>query len=109
MGNLKTKDLTKIGYTNNQLISLVLGIASKHFKHHSNDQLIGLLTEIKNNPEEYLHDEVAGKIAEKIIGKVSEPEFKAFELKTAPAPYKIYGGKEIEAIARISVFLARDG
>ncbi|MDP9075970.1 MAG: RtcB family protein [Bacteroidota bacterium] len=106
MGNLKTKDLTKIGYTNNQLISLVLGIASKHFKHHSNDQLIGLLTEIKNNPEEYLYDEVTGKIAEKIIGKVAEPEFKAFELMAASAPYKIFGGKDIEAVAKKQMDLA---
>jgi len=106
MGNLKTKDLTKIGYTNNQLISLVLGIASKHFKHHSNDQLINLLMEIKNNPEDYLHDEVKGKIAGKIIGKVAEPVFKTFELMAAPAPYKVYGGKGIEAVAKKQMDLA---
>jgi tRNA-splicing ligase RtcB len=106
MGTLKAKDLIKIGYANNQLISLVLGIASKHFKHHSNDQLIDLLAEIKNNPEKHLNNEVTGKIAEKIIGKVAEPAFKTFGLMDVAAPYKVYGGKDIEAIAKKQMELA---
>ena len=43
MGNLRTKDLSKIGYHNDQLRSLVIGIASKNFKHHSKQQLLNLL------------------------------------------------------------------
>jgi tRNA-splicing ligase RtcB len=106
MGNLKTKDLTKIGYANNQLISLALGIASKRFKHHSNEQLTALLTDIKNNPEQYLDDEVTGKIAAKIIGKVDAPAFKTFDLNATTAPCKIYGGKDIEAVAKKQMDLA---
>ena len=105
MGNLKTKDLTKIGYTNNQLISLVLGIAGKHYKHQSNEQIIAVLTQIKNNPQQYLDDEVNGKIAERIIGKVDGAVFKAYELQPA-APYQIYGGKDIEASAKKQMELA---
>ena len=106
MGNLKTKDLTKIGYANNQLISLALGIASKHFKHHTNNQIIEVFTGIKNNPEQYLDDEVTGKIAAKVIGKIAEPAFKTFDLRDSPAPYKIYGGKDIEAVAKKQMDLA---
>jgi tRNA-splicing ligase RtcB len=106
MGNLKTKDLTKIGFANNQLISLALGIASKHFKHHTNNQIIEVFTDIKNNPEQYLDDEVTGKIAAKVIGKSDAPAFKAFDLQTVPAPYKIYGGKDIEAVAKKQMDLA---
>lgn len=106
MGTLKTKDLTKIGFTNNQLISLVLGIASKHFKHHSNDKLIELLIVIKNNPELYLNDEITGKIAMKVIGRVAEPAFKTFELRDSPSPCSIYGGKDIEAVAKKQMELA---
>jgi tRNA-splicing ligase RtcB len=106
MGNLKTKDLTKIGYTNNQLISLTLGIAAKHYKHHSNEQILALLTAIKEVPEQYLYNEIEGKIAERVIGKVNEPAFKAFEIMEQPAPYKIYGGKDIEASAKKQMELA---
>ncbi|MEP6613949.1 MAG: RtcB family protein [Mucilaginibacter sp.] len=106
MGNLKTKDLTKIGFANNQLISLALGIASKHFKHHTNNQIIEVFTDIKNNPEQYLDDGVTGKIAAKVIGKITEPAFKTFDLRTSPAPYKVYGGKDIEAVAKKQMDLA---
>lgn len=106
MGNLKTKDLTKIGYANNQLISLALGIAAKHFKHQSNQELIALLTEIKSNPEQYLNDEITGKIAAKIIGKADAQVFKTFNLNAIAAPCKIYGGKGIEAIAKKQLDLA---
>lgn len=106
MGNLRTKDLIKIGYTNNQLISLVLGMVSKHFKHHSNDRLIDLLGKIKNNPEAYLQDAATGKIAERIIGKAAEPVFKTFELMEEPAPCKVYGGKDIEAVAKKQMDMA---
>ena len=68
MGNLRTKDLSKIGYHNDQLRSLVIGIASKNFKHHSKQQLLDLLVEIKNNPEQFLDNELTSKIAEKVIG-----------------------------------------
>ncbi|WP_295796736.1 RtcB family protein [Mucilaginibacter sp.] len=106
MGNLKTKDLTKIGFANNQLISLALGIASKHFKHHTNSQIIDVFTEIKNNPQLYLDDEVTGKIAAKVIGKTDAPAFKTFDLRTQPTPYKIYGGKDIETVAKKQMDLA---
>jgi tRNA-splicing ligase RtcB (3'-phosphate/5'-hydroxy nucleic acid ligase) len=106
MGNLKTKDLTKIGYTNNQLISLTLGIAAKYYKHHSNEQIIARLTAIKDKPEQYLHHEVEGKIAERVIGKTKEPAFKAFEIMEQPAPCKIYGGKDIEVSAKKQMELA---
>lgn len=106
MGNLKTKDLTKIGYANNQLISLALGIAAKYFKHQSNGELIALLTDIKSNPEQYLNDEITGKIAAKIIGKADAQAFKTFDLNAIAAPCKIYGGKDIEAIAKKQLYLA---
>jgi tRNA-splicing ligase RtcB len=106
MGNLRTKDLSKIGYDNDQLRSLVIGIASKNFKHHSNQQLLDLLVKIKSNPEAFLDDELTNKIAEKIIGKADAPSFKNHELRTEPVPCKIYGGKDIEQSARKQMELA---
>jgi tRNA-splicing ligase RtcB len=106
MGNLKTKDLTRIGYTNNQLISLVLGIATKYFKHQSNAEIIDMLLKIKEQPEQYLDNEATGKIAVKIIGRVAEPVFKSYTLRDTAMPYSIYGGKDIEEVAKKQMELA---
>ncbi len=106
MGNLRTKDLSKIGYHNDQLRSLVMGVASKNFKHHSKQQLLDLLVEIKNNPEAFLDNELTHKIAEKIIGKTDGPSFKAFELRHEPVSCKTYGGKGIEGSAKRQMELA---
>jgi tRNA-splicing ligase RtcB len=99
MGNLKTKDLSKIGYHDDQLRSLVIGIASKNFKKHSKQQLLDLLVNIKNNPERFLDNELTGKIAEKIICKAEIPSFRTFDLKDQPSPCKIYGAGNIESSA----------
>ena len=106
MGNLKTKDLSKIGYHNDQLRSLVIGIASKNFKHHSKQQLLDLLLNIKDDPDAFLEDELTRKIAEKIIGKTQAPSFKTFELRDEPVYCKTYGGKGIEQSAKQQMELA---
>ncbi|PWK71467.1 tRNA-splicing ligase RtcB [Mucilaginibacter oryzae] len=106
MGNLRTKDLSKIGYHNDQLRSLVIGIASKNFKHYSKQQLLDLLVEIKNNPEAFLDNELTAKIAQKVIGKTDGPAFKAYELRDEPVFCKTYGGKGIETSAKKQMELA---
>ncbi len=103
---LRTKDLSKIGYTNDQLRSLVIGIVSKHFKYYNKEQILKLLTDIKNDPEHYLENEFTSKIAEKIIGKVAGGHFRVYDLQSEPAPYKIFGGKDIEASAKRQMELA---
>ena len=106
MGNLRTKDLSKIGYYNDQLRSLVITIASKNFKHHSKQQLLDLLINIKNDPEAFLDNEMTRKIAEKVIGKIEGHAFKTFELRAEPVYCKTYGGNGIEASAKKQMELA---
>jgi len=106
MGNLRTKDLSKIGYHNDQLRSLVIGIAAKNFKHHSKQQLLDLLVNIKNDPEAFLGDELTARIAEKVIGKTATQLFKAYDLLNEPVFCKTYGGKGIESSAKKQMELA---
>lgn len=106
MGNLKIKDLTKIGYTDNQLRSLVVGIAAKHFKHHTPEQLLGLLADILQQPQLYLSDPVTGKIAEKIIDEPKEQPFSVHELRSETQSYKTYGSQHIEPVAHAQMELA---
>lgn len=100
MSTVKAKDLSKIGYTNDQTRSLVINIISRHFKHHSKEELIALLTNIKACPEAYIKDEKAGKIAATFMNIEEESNFKVFSLLPQPGPVKIIGGKEIESSAK---------
>lgn len=97
IGILKTKELNKIGYTNDKGRSLVINIIAKHFKHHSLAFITDLLTQIKNNPESYLEHEYLGKIAETFIEKVKSSNFQSFTLLQQPGQLKIYGKKEIDS------------
>jgi len=100
MSTLKAKDLSKIGYTNDQARSLVINIISKHFKHHSKEELVELLANIKASPETYIKDEITGKIAATFMDLEEECDFKVFSLLSQPGPLKIVGGKEIEGSAK---------
>ncbi len=75
MGKFKTKELDKLGFTNDKLRSLVINIIPKHFKHHSNEQIIQLLSDIKNNPEAFEQDERLGKIADCFLDKTADKAY----------------------------------
>lgn len=100
MSTIKAKELSKIGYTNDQARSLVINIISKHFKHHSKQEIIDLLTNIKADPGAYLKDELTRKIAATFIDSEDETPFTVFSLLPQPGPLKIVGGKEIESSAK---------
>ncbi len=100
MSILKPKELSKIGYTNDQARSLVMNIISKYFKHHSKEELIAMLVEIKASPETFVADEIRGKIAATFLDAAVEKPFKVYALLSEPGPLAIVGGKEIEEIAK---------
>jgi tRNA-splicing ligase RtcB len=106
MGHLRTKELSKIGYTNDRARSLVINIISKHFKHHTKEQLTVLLTDIKENPSLYLADEIVGKIAATFIEKEEVCHHREFSLLEETGRLKIYGGKEIEHSAKKQMEIA---
>jgi len=106
MGNLRTKELSKIGYTNDRARSLVINTISKHFKHHTKDQLLTLLAAVKATPEQYLGDEVLGKIAATFIDNEEVCHHQEFSLLEQTGRLKIYGAKEIEHGAKKQMELA---
>ena len=106
MSTLKTKELSKLGYTNDQGRSLVINIMSRHFKHHTKEEVVALLTNIKNDPASYIHDEIVGKIAATFMDEVEGDGFCAHTLLAQPLPAKVYGGKEIDHSAKKQMELA---
>ncbi|WP_298740006.1 RtcB family protein [uncultured Chitinophaga sp.] len=106
MSNLKTKELSKIGYTNDQARSLVINIISKHFKHTAKADILTLLSHVKHDPQAYLHDEVLGRIAATFADQEAACNFQSFELLEQTGQLKIYGSKEIEHAAKQQMELA---
>jgi tRNA-splicing ligase RtcB (3'-phosphate/5'-hydroxy nucleic acid ligase) len=100
MSTLKAKELSKIGYTNDQTRSLVMNIVSRHFKHHSKEDLVTLLTAIKACPEAYVSDPITGKIAATFLDLEVERPFKVYSLSSQPGPLAVVGSKEIEGMAK---------
>ncbi|WP_442589504.1 RtcB family protein [Pedobacter sp. AW31-3R] len=103
---LKTKELSKLGYTNDKARSLVINIIAKHFKHHSHAELTELFIHIKNNPESYLDHEHLGKIAETFVEREVACNFQSFPLLQETGLLKIYGKKEIDNGAKKQMELA---
>jgi len=95
MGNLRAKDLSRIGYTNDVARSLVINTISKHFKHHSKEVLIQIFTQLIQKPEQYATDETLGKIAGLFIEQVPEVKHQSFSLLEETGVLKVYGAKVV--------------
>jgi tRNA-splicing ligase RtcB len=103
---IKTKDLSKIGYTNDVTRSVAITIVTRYFKHISKEEVLDMLVELKNNPENYLQHEVLAPLANKFINKIKDVKFTTHELLLESKSFQIYGSKEIEGIAKRQMELA---
>ena len=99
MGNLKIKELDKLGFENNQLRSLVINIIAKHYKHHNKEEIVQLLLAVKNNPSAYKQHETLGKIADCFLEKRTEKNYEVHELSPEKTEFKIYGAQYIDRSA----------
>ena len=104
--HIRSKDLSKIGYTNNQTRSLAINILSKHYKHQSKQEALDLLTQIKNNPTQYETHEFLSKIALQFLDKKEDKHFTSYDLLSEPQPVKTFGTKFIETSAKQQMDIA---
>lgn len=93
---LRSKDLDKISYTNNKARSLAIDIMTKHFKHHSKEEKLEMLVNIKSEPEKFKNDEKLKLLALALMPNAPAKElgFQNFELLD-PKDFRIYGSKNI--------------
>ena len=98
MGNIKPKELSKLGYTDNMARSIATETVHKHCKHYSQEQVADILRQVIQKPEAYKADAVWGKLAEVLSpGKM---ETSVFSLRNEPLPYRIYGADDIDELAK---------
>ena len=104
--NIKAKDLSKIGYTNNVARSLAIQIVSKHLKHESKDDVLNLLIRIQESPENYKTDEVWNKLADVFSPTIHEKSFEVFDLLEQAKTYHTFGNKLIDSLAKQQMEMA---
>jgi tRNA-splicing ligase RtcB (3'-phosphate/5'-hydroxy nucleic acid ligase) len=100
MGNIRTKDLSKIGIINNRARSLAIQITAKHFKHHTKDEILQLLKDLASNPGKYEDEPLFRPLSFVLQDKVEEKQSTVFSLLDEHVPYKVYGGKHIDSATR---------
>ncbi len=103
---IQPKELSKLGYTNNIARSLAINTINKHCKHDGKEQIIRVLSDLLDNPEKYKRDEIWGKLAEHFSPTIIDKQFTVYNLLDTPLPYKTYGGKFIESLAKQQMELA---
>ena len=103
---IRLKDLSKLGYRDNVARSLAVAIVGKHCKHQSKEQIIKTLSDVLENPDTYKENETWGKLGEHLSPTLIEKKFTAYDLLDETLPYKTYGGKFIETLAKQQMNLA---
>lgn len=103
---IKTKDLSKIGYHNDVTRSMAIAIVARHFKHSPKEEVLQLLSDLKDNPQDFLQHEVWAPLANKFIPTINELSFTIHDLAPESKSFQIYGGREIEGLAKRQMELA---
>ena len=104
MGIIKTKELSKLGYTDNVARSLAIELTSKHCKHYTLEETKDILRDIREHPGKYKNDKTWGKLAEVI--SPSKSSVFSFELREEPMPYNIFGKDFIDELPRKQMEMA---
>lgn len=98
MGNhqLKGRDLRKIGFRSDKAKSLAINIMSSAYKYKTKEEKLGILIEVKEDPESFLDHEFLAPIAEQFAERVEKETYTEYRLKEAPKKYTIHGRKFID-------------
>ena len=104
MGNIKQKDLSTLGYTNDIARSMAIELVAKYCKHQSLEEVILILQNIIQHPEKYKQDAVWGKLAE--VLSPTKAEVSTHELRDNPLPCIVYGADRIDELAKSQMEMA---
>jgi tRNA-splicing ligase RtcB (3'-phosphate/5'-hydroxy nucleic acid ligase) len=103
---IKAKDLSKIGYANDVARSIAITLANRKLKHVAKQEILQLLTDLLQEPTAFLHHPILAPLAQTFVNQVEESRFSSHHLLPQAQPLKIYGGKDIEGLAKRQMELA---
>ncbi len=102
MAKLKIKgnDLKTAGVPSGPLAGLAVAVAKKHFRTEDYDRFLKELAIVSESPEKFTDNIVWDIYANKLVSHLKEEEAqKEIPLNETPAPYQIWGQKNIDASA----------
>ncbi len=102
---IEGKELRAIGYPEGPVISVVMNLVQKEYKHQSKEDVMELLKKVLANPVEYKDDAVLALIAEKLMPKpVSENS--ELSLNQQGIQFNVFGQEHIEEGAMHQMYQA---
>lgn len=104
--NITGKELREIGYPQGPVISVAMNIMHQHYKHTPRQEALDLLIKLLNAPENYLEDEVLGKIAEKLAPKTPDPAEQETSLNNNGIAFNVFGREHIDEGAMQQMYTA---
>ena len=104
MGNIKPKELSKLGYTDNVAKSLATELVAKHCKHNTQEEIINLLQDIHQHPDQYKKDSTWGRLAE--VLSPTKATIATYEIFDTPIHYCIYGDDNIDELSKKQMEMA---
>ncbi|MCF8336190.1 MAG: RtcB family protein [Bacteroidales bacterium] len=93
--NLRGKDLQRIGFVDDRVMSVAKNIMLKYYKHHNKAEALEILKKVHKNPNKFINHPQLGKIAEVLVEKTQSQKKISVSLNKQK-PYKIYGVEGIE-------------
>lgn len=97
MGNIKSRELARIGYLDNIARSLAVQLAARWCKHDSAETVLRTLEDIARNPQRYIDDVRWSKLARHF--RPEEALAESFGLHRESLPFAIFGAGNIEPLA----------
>ena len=97
---LRAREVEKIGYTDEDLISLIIHLVHRHYLQHDRNEVLQKLKDLKEDPSAFGQDPVFRPLVERLCAKPSGKGFSSphHELKLSDTliDYKIFGASAIE-------------
>lgn len=87
-------DLKTIGYPERKVIGTALTIVAQHYSESTKEEVLTLFTQVIQNPENFLDDEILEPIAKELIEKPTDDA--TIALKETAGFYSIFGAEHIE-------------
>ena len=93
--SLKGKNLRRIGFKNDKVISLAIQVMHGYYKHSSVEEALLVLKNVLAQPEAYLEDTVLGHFATEMVEKKT-PAIETQTLNKQRLDYAVFGAEFIE-------------
>jgi tRNA-splicing ligase RtcB len=102
---LSGKELRNIGYPKDPVISIAIDVMEKNFKHHSKEEVLGMLRGVLQAPDDYANDEVLSLVAKQLLPK-PVTEGAEVSLNNTGIQFNIFGQEHIEEGAMHQMYTA---